>query len=340
MRAGLATVLIALAAGAHAQTMDITIAVVPVTNGGAFYLAKEKGYFAQEGLNVTIEPIGTLAEAIPPLSAGRIQYGAGGLAPSIYNAMAQGLPVRIVASHGQAPLGHDFLLRPALKDAIKTPKDLKGRVISTPARSSIITYEVGKILQSAGLSLKDVEMKNVPFNQMAVAFQTGAIDAGIMVPPQTLATVEAGFAVSWINPEDYIKPQPMEIAITMINTDWAAKNPKQADGFMYALMRGTREYCDAYHRAANRAEVISHIVKYTTVKDPAAIDKYPWGSRNVRGQVAVESVMDIQDFYVAEAQSSKKLTLDQMVDMKYADAASSRLGPYAPPPTAKEPGCR
>jgi hypothetical protein len=76
------------------------------------------------------------------------------------------------------------------------------------------------------------------------------------------------------------------------------------------------------------------------VKDPAAIDKYPWGSRNVRGQVAVESVMDIQDFYVAEAQSDKKLALEQMVDMKHADAASARLGPYTPPPTAKEPGCR
>jgi NitT/TauT family transport system substrate-binding protein len=161
-----------------------------------------------------------------------------------------------------------------------------------------------------------------------------------MVPPQTLATVEGGFAVSWINPEDYIKPQPMEIAVTLVNTDWAAKNPKQADGFMYALMRGTREYCDAYHRAPNRAEVISHIVKYTTVKAPAAIDKYPWGSRNVRGQVAAASVMDIQDFYLAEGQSDKKLALEQMVDMKYADAASARLGPYAPPATAKEPGCR
>ena len=77
------------------------------------------------------------------------------------------------------------MLRPDLKDTVKSIKDLKGKMIAINAPSSIALYEVTRILESAGLSIKDVETKVIPFAQMGVAFKTGAIDAGLNITPFT-----------------------------------------------------------------------------------------------------------------------------------------------------------
>ena len=85
------------------------------------------------------------------------------------------------------PIGHNLMLRPDLKDQIKRLKELKGKMIASNGAGSVSTYEVGKMLETDGLTIADVEMKVLPFTQMAVAFNNKAIDAAIVIPPFTCA---------------------------------------------------------------------------------------------------------------------------------------------------------
>ena len=45
------------------------------------------------------------------------------------------------------------------------------------------TYEVGKMLETDGLKIADVDVKVFPFTQMALGFTNKAIDAAIVIPP-------------------------------------------------------------------------------------------------------------------------------------------------------------
>jgi len=330
--------LLALLGSPAAAETEINAGLVLVANGGPFFIAQEKGYFAAEGLKVNLESYGTLVEMMPLLAQGRLQYGAGGTAASLFNSLAQGLPLKIVANHGASPVYHNVLVRTDLKDQIRAVADLKGRPVALPGRASISSYELGKVLESGGLTLKDIEVKYIPFSQMPVGFANKAIDAAVMVPPAPDQTVANGLAVKWIDPDDIARPQPVEVSVIVGNTDWMAKNEKAALGFMRALQKAGREYCTAFLKGPNRAEVIAIIAKHTPFKDTAQLDRFQWGSRDPYGRVNVASLMDIQDWMVKDGAQQKIVPADQLVDMRYVEAAAKDLGPYARPQTG-ERGC-
>ena len=71
-----------------------------------------------------------------------------------------------------SPLGHKLLVRTDLKDQIKTIAQLKGRPLASNSRGSITNYEIGKILATVGLGFRDVDLKFIPFGQVAIASPT------------------------------------------------------------------------------------------------------------------------------------------------------------------------
>src|SRR5262245_18286333 len=92
----------------------------------------------------------------------------GGISAGFFNAVEKKLPLSIVADRTSSPLFHNIMLRPELKDKVKTIKDLKGKTIASNGPGSISTYEIGKVLESAGMTLADVELKIIPFTQMGL----------------------------------------------------------------------------------------------------------------------------------------------------------------------------
>jgi NitT/TauT family transport system substrate-binding protein len=328
------------AAAAQAQT-DLAVGLLPIASSAPFYLAKEKGYFAAEGLNVEIQPISTFGEVAPLLVSGRMHFVAGGMGAPFFTALHQGMPVKIVLSHASSPGYHNLMLRSDLKDQVKTIADLKGRTMAMLGRGSTAFYEGGKILETAGLTLKDVEIKYMPVTQTPTAFAGKVIDVGLAIPPQPDLIAASGVAIKWIdNADSLIEPAPMEITAVVVNTDWAAKNAKAAHGFIFALSRGVRDYCTAYHGGPNRPEVVAAITRHTAMKDAAMVDKMVWPSRHVTTPFNEASIMDQQEWFGREGFLEKKLPIGDMVDQRYFRAATERLGPFAVPAGSTLKGCR
>src|SRR5581483_10950933 len=125
----------------------------------------------------------TTANVIALLAQNRYQIVAGGISAGIFNALQKNLPITMLADRVSTPIGHNLMLRPDLKDAVKSMKDLKGKVIASNGQGSVSTYEIGKMLEGEGLTIADVDLKIMPFTQMGVAFRNKAIDAALVIPP-------------------------------------------------------------------------------------------------------------------------------------------------------------
>ena len=168
-----------------------------------------------------VEDLDTTANVLALLAQNQLQIVEGGISAGYFNGLEKNLPITMVMDRVSSPLGHNLMLRPDLKGQITHLKQLKGKVIASNGTGSVSTYEVGKMLETDGLTIADVEVKVLPFTQMALAFANKAIDAAIVIPPFTSQFIDAGHAVPFKDSDDLVKPHPMTIAVSMINTDWA-----------------------------------------------------------------------------------------------------------------------
>jgi NitT/TauT family transport system substrate-binding protein len=331
----------AAATAADAETL-VRAGLVRSITSGVTYDATEKGYFKDVGIKVQTEDLDTSANSIALLSQNQFDVIEGGISAGYFNALEKNLPITVVMSRVSTPIGHNIMLRPDLAGQITDIKGLKGKVIATNGTGSVSTYEIGKVLETGGLTINDVELKVLPFTQYALGFANKAIDAAEVIPPWTTQFVSDKIAVPFLNVDDLVKPTPMTIAVVMINTDWAKKNPDVARNYFVAYLRAVRDYCQAYHDGPNRKEFIDMLARTGAERRPEILnDQHAWPARDPNGKINIASMMDMQAWYTANKMSNANFSAERVVDSTFADYAAQKLGPFVLDNKASTtPGCR
>lgn len=139
----------------------------------ALIVARDKGYFAKHGLDVTL--VAPADPNAPPklVAAGQAEYAVS-YQPQLHLLAGEGLPLVRVGALVAQPLNSLVVLEDG---PVKTLADLKGRKVGF----SVGGFEealLGTMLESAGLTLKDVTLINVNFN-LSTALMSGQVDAVI-----------------------------------------------------------------------------------------------------------------------------------------------------------------
>src|SRR5438874_2503919 len=213
----IALALTALVDPAPAQETTVKIGLVKSISNVANLWGIEKGYFREVGIKPQIEELDTSANVLALLAQNQLQLIEGGISAGYFNGIDKNLPITMVMDRVSSPLGHNLMLRPDLKGQITRLAQLKGKTIATNGSGAVSTYEVGKLLETDGLTIADVDNKVMPFTQMAIAMTNKAIDAAIVIPPFTSQFLDSGYAVAFKSPDDFVKPHPLTIAVSMIN---------------------------------------------------------------------------------------------------------------------------
>ena len=313
---------------APAQETTVKIGTVRSISTVSILWAVERGYFKEFGIKLVSENLDTASNSIALLAQNQLQIVEGGISAGYFNALEKNLPVTMVLDRVSSPLGHNLMLRPDLKDKITRLRDLKGKTIATNGHGAVSTYEVGKLLETDGLTINDVDIKVIPFTQYAVAFANKAIDAAIVIPPFTAQLIDGGHAVAFKDPDDLVKPHPLTIAVSMINTDWAKANQQLLRNYYVAYLRGIRDYCQAYHGGSVRQAIIDLSIRTGTETRPELLHKYPWPARSPNGRINVASMLDMQAWFVKNKMSNMQFPAERVVDKSYIEYALAKAGPW------------
>jgi NitT/TauT family transport system substrate-binding protein len=196
-------------------------------------------------------------------------------------------------------------------------------------------------LEKYGLTINDVELKVLPLNQMATAFANKSIDAGIVVPPNVWQFEEQKIALPFASIDELVEPQPMTVAVVMINTEWAKKDRQVADNYFHAWLRGVRDYCQAYHGSAVRNAVVEELLKSGSERNLELLHKFPWPARSPNGSINAASILDMQAWYVKTKLASGQIPAERLIDTSYMDTAIQKLGVFElENKNSRLPGCR
>ncbi|MFF4801476.1 ABC transporter substrate-binding protein [Streptomyces sp. NPDC001351] len=159
----------------------ITVAALPLTDSAALYLARDRGLFTKEGLDVTIQPVQQSIQALPALAKGQVDVIASANYVTFLQADEKGtLDLRILAEGVRvAPHMMDVLVP---KDSgIKSVADLAGKKVAVNILNNIQSLTLNAILDAKGVGRP--VYRQIAFPQMGPALERGQVDAVHAVEP-------------------------------------------------------------------------------------------------------------------------------------------------------------
>lgn len=151
----------------------IGVGYIPSVQFATFYVGMAKGFFAAEGLDVTLE-YGFENDYLKLIGTGALPFMIGS-GDQVILGRAQGLPVRYVMNwYTRYPVA----LFAKADAGIATPQDLAGKVIGIPGPFGATYVGYRALLEAAGLSEADVQTESIGFTQ-AAAVSAGTVDAAM-----------------------------------------------------------------------------------------------------------------------------------------------------------------
>lgn len=158
-------------------------------------LAKELGYYEEEGLDVQFETVSTLNDGVTALSMNKLDVLPYGFVPSA-TFISQGTDVVIIG--GTIAEGSQAIVRQENKDMIGTLKDFAGKRVGfvRPETGQII---MKKLIRDAGLDIaSDVEFIPIDgFPTIAEAISKGELDIGFVNSNYGYVAQQMGLTVAF-----------------------------------------------------------------------------------------------------------------------------------------------
>lgn len=175
----------------------IHTAYIPVLIYTPVVLARERGYYRATGLDVHLDRLQTGGNIVPRLLAGDLDIAIGGPGPDFWQAIASGHDLRLLAPlHAERPPATTPLIvraEPFDRGEIETVADLRGRTVSSPS-AGVPLFWLASALESGGLTLADVDLRIVPYEEVGAALASGEVDAALLGEPLVTDLVERGIA--------------------------------------------------------------------------------------------------------------------------------------------------
>lgn len=198
------------------------------------YVAKEKGYFEAEGLDVTFQFPANPTDPLTLAAAGKVTMGLY-YQPDVIQAVAnEQVPIKSVAAVVRSPLNH-LVFRS--EDPIERPKQLEGKKVGYPG-IPINESLVKTMVENDGGDYEKVDLVNVEFElgSSLISKQVDAI-SGAFVNHEVPQLKSEGHQVDFINPVDFGVPSYYEL-VAVASDDTIENEREELEGFWRAARKG------------------------------------------------------------------------------------------------------
>ena len=216
-------------------TTSVTVGVIPILDVAPIYLGIDKGFFEEQGLDVSLELAQGGAAIIPAVVSGQYQFGFSNTT-SLLLATDKELGVKVVASGNQStddPENDMAGLLVTEDSGITRPKDLAGKKVAVNTLNNISTTTINQLVRDDGGDPSGIQFVELAFPDTPAAVASGDVDAGQVVEP--FVTIGTGQGLVNIG-SNYAGVEPnLQVAMYFTSTKYLESDPEVVEKFTAAM---------------------------------------------------------------------------------------------------------
>ena len=236
-----------LAASAIARAeepMKATIGVLRLSSSAPVFIAEDKGYFRDAGLNIELKFFDAAQPIAVATTSGDVDFGVTAFTAGLYNLAGKGT-LKVIGGMSREKAGYPligYFASPKAYDAgLKSPKDLAGKRIAVTQVGSSFHYSLGLLADKYGFKLSDVKI--VPrqsLSNASAALKGETVDAALLPVSTARKLMDDGGAklLGWVGDET-----PWQLGAVFASPKTLA-NKALVTKVLAALDRADREYHD------------------------------------------------------------------------------------------------
>ena len=276
------------------EITKVRIANLPVVQGLPLYVAIEKGYFRDAGIEVEVVKFEAPNQIIDALLTGQVDLtspsGALGISGIANHKNPGKLQVYAIAGGTQGNSGSSFVV--PTDSTLTSIGDLKGKKLGILAGTIQWRTITRELLVEHGLDMDhDLTIVELAPSVQVQALASGQVDALLALEPIPTIAVSGGVAKVWIpDPTVEYLFDPSWLGAGIISTQFAETNPRKTKKIIDILRMAADEVSkdpDQYRR---------YLKGYTALTDEL-IAQVPITSTKVCGDITVEDRAAIQIFF-------------------------------------------
>ncbi len=320
-----------LSIATRAQAADhVKVGVVKVAANGPNFIAKDRGYFAAEGIDAEILPFDSAEPITVAIVSGDIDFGATGPGAAFYNLAGQN-KIRIISGLARDVPGFPvfaFVVSNQAYDAgFKTYAALGGHSISTTQVGAPSHYAINLIEQKFNVDPKTVRvvpLQSLP-NQVS-ATVGGQIDAGVILATVATPAINRG-ALKLVG---YVGDvTPIQTGALFTSGKHADQDQDLVKRFLRAFHKGALDYHNAFvgpdekrRDGPDAAATLDIIAKY--------VGQSPEQLRAGISYIDAQATLDVKDiqrqlaWFKAQGMVKPEVRDDQVYDKRYVVPLATR----------------
>ena len=310
-----------LAAPAIAQNRKIVVGALPFTSHSASFIALERGYFGDAGLDVELRFFQAAQPMAVAIASGDVDYAVTAISGGLISLADKGA-VKVIGGalseepgiDGQKILASDA----AFQAGLTSPAGLAGKKFGISTAGSSFHYMGSKIAQAEGIEMSFTPLQKV--GAIIGALKSGQIDAWSIVPHIAKPLAGSGAVHIIGNVSDYLP----NYQVTTVFTSAANADGErtQTQDFLSAFSQGSSDYNAAMIDNAGGEDGVNAMVElihkyvYTDRPFEKAAPSIINGTMriNADARLNVASVQDQLDWFQSEDLVDQDITLDTFVD--------------------------
>lgn len=315
-----------LAAPALAQNKKIVIGALRFTSHSASFIAAERNYFADAGLDVELRFFQAAQPMAVAIASGDVDYAVTAISGGLISLADKGA-IKVIGGalseepgiDGQKILASDA----AFQAGVTSPAGLDGKKFGISTAGSSFHYMGSKIAQAEGIDMSFTPLQKV--GAIIGALKSGQIDAWSIVPHIAKPLAGSGAVHIIGNVSDYL---PNYQVTTVFTSAQNADNERdQTSDFISAFGKGASDYNATMINKASGEDGVNEMVDL--------IHKYVYSDRprekaapsiingtmriNEGARLNTASVQDQLSWFQSEGLIDGDISLDTFVDTSYVD---------------------